>query len=186
MRETYVSDDEYSIYTLEDCDREPYVQLQVELKGEDTLFINPRCNDFMWKALLEQRECFAIYNSKGTYCGSIELQNQQSDTPEIGIDLFERFRNQGIGPRVIKLICTRYLQEHKIDYFLVRIMSTNSHSKHVFEKMGAVYLTSEENNVKAVLKRMSELVDTSKLEEGINAILGSSEDDYVLRYKYLP
>ena len=56
----------------------------------------------------------------GDYCGSLELQNPDSDTPEIGIDLFENKRNKGIAPKVVKLLAKRCYKDRKVDYFLIR------------------------------------------------------------------
>ena len=61
-----------------------------------------------------------------------------SNTPEIGIDLLEAKRNQGIAPKAVRLFARRVYETKKVDYFLIRISSNNQHRKYVFEKMGAV------------------------------------------------
>lgn len=59
----------------------------------------------MWEQVLEgEDKVFSVFEINGDYCGSLELQNPDSDTPEIGIDLFENKRNKGIAPKVVKLL----------------------------------------------------------------------------------
>ncbi len=74
------------------------------------------------------------YATDGEYCGSIEIQHQEADTPEIGIDLLENKRNKGIAPKVVVILAKRAYQDKTVEYYLIRISSRNPHSKHVFEK----------------------------------------------------
>lgn len=139
-REVYASGDGYILYPLADVDRENYIELQLRLNGDDATFLASGINNTIWEETVndENSRYFSIYKENGEYCGCIELQNYQSNTPEIGISLIESKRNQGIAAKVVKLLVQKVCQECNIDYFLLKIMSDNSHSKHVFEKMGAV------------------------------------------------
>ena len=74
----------------------------------------------MWEQVLEgEDKVFSVFEINGGYCGSLELQNPDSDTPEIGIDLFENKRNKGIAPKVVKLLAKRCYKDRKVDYFLI-------------------------------------------------------------------
>lgn len=48
-RVIYATDGEYTIYPIvaEDC--EDYVELHRQIKGENTLFLNPYSKDIMWE-----------------------------------------------------------------------------------------------------------------------------------------
>lgn len=47
----------------------------------------------MWEQILNSADrVFSLFTVKGDYCGSIELQQPDSKTPEIGIDLMESKR----------------------------------------------------------------------------------------------
>lgn len=139
-REVYASGDGYILYPLADVDRENYIELQLRLNGDNATFLATGINNTIWEETVndENSRYFSIYEENGEYCGCVELQNYQSNTPEIGISLIESKRNQGIAAKVVKLLVQKVCQECNIDYFLLKIMSDNSHSKHVFEKMGAV------------------------------------------------
>lgn len=101
--------------------------------------MNPVSKDMMWEQILKNADSvFSLFTVKEDYCGSIELQQPDSGTPEIGIDLLENKRNQGIAPKALQLFARRVCEIRKVDYFLIRISSNNLHSKYVFEKMGAL------------------------------------------------
>lgn len=120
-RQVYVSDNEFIICPIVDEDRDNYVELHRQISGEDTLFLNEHCKDMMWEQVLEgEDKVFSVFEINGDYCGSLELQNPDSDTPEIGIDLFENKRNKGIAPKVVKLLAKRCYKDRKVDYFLIR------------------------------------------------------------------
>lgn len=117
----YVSDNEFIICPIADEDRDNYVELHRQINGEHTLFLNEHCKDMMWEQVLEgEDKVFSVFEINGDYCGSLELQNPDSDTPEIGIDLFENKRNKGIAPKVVKLLAKRCYKDRKVDYFLIR------------------------------------------------------------------
>lgn len=114
------------------------------MNGEASLYLNPISKDMMWEQILNNAgSVFSLFTRKRDYCGSIELQQPNSKTPEIGIDLLESKRNQGIAPKAVRLFARRVYEIRKVEYFFIRISSNNQHSKHVFEKMGSVKLEKE-------------------------------------------
>lgn len=105
---------------------------------EKSLLLNPLYKDRMWEQVLKgDTKVFSIYRNR-EYCGSVELQNPESSSPEIGIDLLECERNKGLAPKVVRLLSQTVSSERHIDFFTVRISSDNKHSIHVFEKMGFI------------------------------------------------
>ena len=63
-----------------------------------------------------------MFTADGDYCGSIELQQSDSNTPEIGIDLLESKRNQGIAPKAVRLFAKKICEIRKVDYFVICIL----------------------------------------------------------------
>ena len=145
MRAIYTIGNGYILYKLEDADKNKYMELQRQINGVSSSFLT----DIMWDATLNELskgsdKCYSIYeDNNGQFCGCIELQNHNSSTPELGLNLVESKRNQGIAAKVVKLLVQKSCFERNIDFFLIRIKSNNLHSKHVFEKMGAVLIGEE-------------------------------------------
>ncbi|MCM1326014.1 MAG: GNAT family N-acetyltransferase [Bacteroidales bacterium] len=157
-REIFAADGEFIICMISDEDRKDYVELHRQLNGETSLYLNPLSKDMMWEQTLNHAEnIFSLFTAGGEYCGSIELQHPDSDTPEIGIDLLENKRNKGIASKAVRLFAKRVCEEKEVNYFLIRISSVNLHSQHVFEKMGAVKIGEEESVFSKFVERFGEI-----------------------------
>lgn len=184
-REIFVADSKFIICMISDDDREDYIELHRQLNGETSLYLNPLSKDMMWEQTLNHAESiFSLFTTDGDYCGSIELQHSDSNTPEIGIDLLESKRNKGITPKAVRLFAKRVCEEKKVDYFLIRISSTNLHSQHVFEKLGAVKIGVEESPFSKFVERFGEIVEKKEQDlEGYKYLFGENGDEVVFRYK---
>lgn len=189
-RVAYTTDGEYSIYQLADEDRYNYTELHRQTNGDTTLFLNDAVKDLMWDSAVnhQKNKSFPIYDFNGEYCGNIEIQNYQSNTPEMGIDLLENKRNQGIAVKTVKMLTKQFCKEHNVDYFLIRIMENNPHSIHVFEKMGAMPIGTEENIVDSIIDEINYETDENyadKIQEIIKNAFKDDDGVKVLRYKLL-
>ncbi len=161
-RKAYAMADDVSIYRIAEEDRKNYVELKRQLNGEDSLFINPRSKDTMWQMVIESTdvETYSIFY-KAQYCGSMELQNIDKKEPEIGIDLLEEYRNIGIGPKAIMLLAKKEKTEGRFATFAVRILKENSHSQHVFQKLGATKI-SQDTGIPIENETTRKVIDTLK------------------------
>lgn len=187
-REIFVADKEFIICPISDADRSDYVELHRQLNGEASLYLNPVSKDMMWEQILKNADSvFSLFTEKGDYCGSIELQQPNSNTPEIGIDLLENKRNQGIAPKAVHLFAGRVFEIRKIDYFLIRISSNNPHSKYVFEKMGAVKIGEEETAFSRFVAEFGEIAKKEGQDlEQYRTLFGESIGEIVYRYRLNP
>lgn len=184
-REIFATDGEFTICAIANEDRSDYVELHRQLNGEKSLYLNPISKDIMWEQILSNADSvFSLFMANGDYCGSIELQQPDSNTPEIGIDLLECMRNQGIAPKAVRLFAQKVYEKRKVDYFLIRISSNNLHSQHVFEKMGAVKIREEENVFSRFVERFGEIVEKEGQDlERYRYLFEESDNEVVYCYK---
>ena len=187
-RDIFTADGEFIICPISPMDRGDYVELHRQLNGETSLYLNPVSKDIMWEQILNQaNRVFSLFTAKWDYCGSIELQQPDSNTPEIGIDLLENKRNQGIAPKAVRLLARKVCEIRKVDFFLIRISSNNLHSKYVFEKMGAVKIGEEETAFSQFVERFSEIAEKADHNlEQYRDLFGESIDEVVYRYRLNP
>lgn len=187
-RDIFAADGEFIICPISNADRCDYVELHRQLNGEASLYLNPVSRDMMWEQILKNADSvFSLFTENGDYCGSIELQQPDSNIPEIGIDLLENKRNQGIVPKAVRLFAGRVCEIRKIDYFLIRISSNNSHSKYVFEKMGAIKIGEEETAFSRFVEEFSEIAEKEGQDlERYRDLFGESIDEVVYRYRLNP
>lgn len=186
-RKKFTTDDDFIICNLSDEDRSAYVELHRQLKGEHSLYLNPRSKDMMWEQILNNADSvFSVFTAKWEYCGSMELQHYDSNTPEIGIDLLENKRNQGIASKTIRLFAKKVFETRQVDYFLIRISSRNLHSMHVFEKMGAVKIGEERTYSSRIIEGFGETVESVGNLGKFRHLLGESDDETVYCYRLNP
>ena len=187
-RDIFAADGEFIICPISNADRCDYVELHRQLNGEASLYLNPVSRDMMWEQILKNADSvFSLFTENGDYCESIELQQPDSNIPEIGIDLLENKRNQGIAPKAVRLFAGRVCEIRKIDYFLIRISSNNSHSKYVFEKMGAIKIGEEETAFSRFVEEFSEIAEKEGQDlERYRYLFGESIDEVVYRYRLNP
>lgn len=159
-REILVHNDRYALSKLLESDREEYVELQRQINGDTTFFLNPLSKDIMWDSALSDKGLFIILDEEMNLCGSVELKDE-SRTPEIGISILEKCRNKGIARNAVDLLMELTYDPENIDYYLVRIEIDNAHSRHVFEKMGAEFLGED----MSTLNRFKEYLEKNSWEE---------------------
>lgn len=189
--EIFTAGEGYFLCPMTDADIENYEELQHSISGEGSEYLTTAQKNKVWDEALkgDVDRYFSIFEEHGDYCGCIELQNCRSKTLEIGLTLLESKRNQGIAAKVVKLLVQKACSEQEIEYFEVKIKAENSHSRHVFEKMGAVKIGEEEY----ALAKLRGLLNDKELELVRKALdFAKTESAYteltktVYRYKLTP
>ena len=98
-------------------------------------------------------------------CGKICLQRLSDPYPELGIELLKAYQNQGIGPEAIVPFLNTCSKMLGIQRVLVRIWKENTHSIHVFEKLGAIADGVQPYFSQAMLEYMTKSFDEEPIEE---------------------
>lgn len=186
-RKIFVSDESYYLCKLIEADKEDYMKLCRDVNTIPNFYDSQMNCDIMWKIAMESKE-FSIFNRLGNYCGNIMLKYPKSEHPEIGIDIVDKYRNQGIASRVIKMFARKNYEERPVEYYVLRVSSKNLHSKHVIEKLGAVPDDSENlffQRVMCAFRDMFEEEIYKKTKEKIERML-YEDDEKIYQYRYLP
>ena len=111
-----------------------------------------------------------------TLVGRVCMQKTNTPIPEIGIDIHADHTNKGFGPEAIIAFCNWYAEAFRIKKVSVRISCENSHSIHVFEKIGAVYHKSATYLPLGTISVMQQ-----KLPDGdFSTLLQESVREYIL------
>ena len=178
-RTIYATDGEISLSRLSETGMHDYLKLYF---GDDEI------DDFIKGIAFKRSENnYSIYDKNNEYCGNLELQNPNSDTPEIGIELIEHKQNQGIGSRAIRLFAKTLYKEFNIKYFILRVKRKNTHSRHVIEKLGCIYIETEPNRLKEYVAELEKLMDRPLPEKAREiAMSPPDEGEEIMVYKYMP
>lgn len=100
------------------------------------------------------------------------MQKIDQEVPEVGIDILEDYQNRGYGPEAIAGFANWYGESCHISKIKAPIAAGNTHSTHVFEKLGAEYaqdnlsfLKLAEDLVKDLPEKREELSHSLKVRE---------------------
>ncbi len=111
-----------------------------------------------------------------TLVGRVCMQKIDTPTPEVGIDLLAEYRNNGFGPEAIIAFCNWYAGKFDLAKVNIRISQDNSHSIHVFEKLGAVYRGATTYLPADMIKRMQQELP----DRDLGVLLQNSVREYTL------
>lgn len=69
-RKIFATNEDFIICNISDEDRSNYVELHRQLKGEDSLYLNPRSKDMMWEQILSNADSvFSVFTANGNTAG---------------------------------------------------------------------------------------------------------------------
>lgn len=111
----------------------------------------------LWETTQNPTEltCMIYLRDGDQFCSRVNMQKTDEEVPELGIDLLEKYQNQGYGPEAITAFANWYGESRHVSEIKVRIMAVNTRSAHVFQKLGAEYL-QEDPSFSAAIKRLAE------------------------------
>jgi RimJ/RimL family protein N-acetyltransferase len=184
-RKIYTSDSDYILCRLSIEDKDDYMNLLQEINTIPHFYEDKMKSDIMWKIAINGNCDFSIFNNEWEYCGNIMLKYPEAEHPEIGIDILSKFRNQGIGPRVIKLFARKVYEKRKVEYFIVRAYAYNAHSIHVIEKLGAIPDNSEDIFINSVINTLKKNMSEDEAREEAEKIF-NNDNHKVYQYRYMP
>lgn len=150
-------------------------ELIFRLSEESTLLDNRNLTDGFREAL--QQYCWEEVNSADTYnclvfrrdngdfVGKVCMQYIDQPLPELGIDICRDHRGQGYGPEAIRAFCNWYAEEFYLSKVKVRINKGNTHSIHIFEKLGANFIGSTSFVSENALETIKELLPDANLSD---------------------
>ena len=101
------------------------------------------------------------------------------------IDLLEEKRNKGIATKAVRLFAKQIYLDGITDFFLIRISSLNSHSKHVFEKMGAKFKKESPSTYAQFANEYKALLADSRFkntEEKLKKYFPEPDEEVVYEY----
>lgn len=127
-----------------------------------------------------------LVEDSGEYAGNIRLHDLSSTTPEVGIDICGKYRQQGIAYQSLRLFMEMVNDICGVDYYLVRIYSDNKASQGLFRKLGAVEIGKEPSEYQAFLDELKERVGNAEYEK-IKSKIPDMEEiagcRYIKRYR---
>ena len=95
------------------------------------------------------------------FCGRVNMQHTDQKISEVGIDLLKNYCNRGYGSEAVTGFVNWYGIKYHITEVKVCISALNTHSTHMFEKLGAE-LTGEKSMFSDLMQTISENLPGNK------------------------
>lgn len=122
---------------LQESDREKYISLQRETWVNGTALDEKKMQDILWNDMFTDNEAnFAIIRDC-EICGFCAIKNPNKDNPEISIELYERYQNQGIGYLAILKLLEICQKEYHLNKVRSKVYADNYPSILLMRKVGA-------------------------------------------------
>lgn len=134
------------IREMNDLDEESVNMLNQDDKWKARLFDCLETDDKSTKALRnlanskDTYNCLICLKDNHQFVGKVCMQHTKNAVPELGITIVSEYQNKHFAGEAIIAFCNDYCKKHNLNKVLVQIMEDNSHSIHVFEKLGAEYI----------------------------------------------
>lgn len=171
------------IREIEDTDRDLVYQLSKESVMLSALPQDEKYQEMYKQTCWEEVNRPSIFNAlifhkeTGSFVGKICMQFIDDPLPELGIDLLQKYQNCGYGPEAIVPFANWYGQQHGLSQIKVRISKENNHSRHVFEKLGAIYNEDTPSFNPSFVAMMEKLLPDADL----SSLTLNNIRDYILR-----
>ena len=191
-RKAYAENEEFILYKLTEEDKESYMKIIIDGSDHPEMYEDPIFAKFTFEtAMQENRNQFLIYDISGELMGTIMVKEADSNTPEIGIDLLKSKRYQGVAGKVIKLLAYQFYNQETMEHFVMNVLDTNTASKRMIEKTGALYVGRAESFQERVMKNLNELIlnaddDMLQKYEELKETVKQMKPQVVHQYKYEP
>lgn len=156
---------------MQDSDREDVLRLLIQVNPTAALWdekggvIRDALRDAAWAEILNDTVNYIIRDMDGTFIGRVCMQHLSDECPEVGIELFEQYRNRGFGPEALSAFIAWYKATSGQQRIKARIEQDNAHSQHVFKKLGAVYDTNDTALREATIRRLKEVLPEADISD---------------------
>lgn len=162
MNKIIATTERLELRKIQDSDKPFIYELADELHSasfsKENEDFRKKFNQVYWEKITSSYTFNALIFLKGTddFVGRICMQHIDEDVPELGIDILSHHQNKGFAPESVVTFCNWYSDKYKIDKTKIRIENENTHSIHVFEKLGARYVSPTpfyDNTILEMLKQ---------------------------------
>ena len=103
----------------------------------------------------------------GGYAGYLELDDMNTDEPEIGVNIMESYRRQGIGPEALLLLLPYLRANYRQQNYIGRVFSDNTDSQKMMQRIGAKLLRTEATPVEKAMEVAKRLLEDQKVVEEV-------------------
>ena len=132
---------------IEENDKDSYIELEKETWVGDKLLEDDNNADKVWAGIFMKTEITYTILANAEISGFCTIKHIDQDEKEIAIEIFKRFRHQGIGYQAVKLLLEICEKEYHMKSVKSKVYPDNYPSILLMRKIGAIPYATERNAV---------------------------------------
>lgn len=164
----FVEDEKYILSRYDTTDKDLFFKAWNETFENSPLINAEQFKEKSWEDVLSDTnklQLKIIDKLTQEYVGEVILMKLDTEMPEVGIQLLQKYQSQGIGTQVMNLFVNQLKFIMQVEFFTIRIRSDNYISQRLFSKMGAVKIGEEGNEYAMLMKKRMMNMGREKFEE---------------------
>ncbi len=130
---------------IEESDKDSYIELEKETWVGDGLLEGENNADQVWTGIFMKTEITYTILANAEISGFCTIKHIDQDEKEIAIEIFTRFRHQGIGYQALKLLMEICEKEYHMKSVKSKVYPDNYPSILLMRKLGAMPYGIERN-----------------------------------------
>ena len=164
----FAEDEVYVLRRLQEEDKEPFMQLLVDISDIKDAYNNRDFYEYSWVSSLNDEEVLnlsLLERESGSYLGYLTVRDPYSENPELGCDIVKEFRRKGIAYQAIQLLIRRMKDLKGTRVFKIKAYVDNVASLNLIRKLDGVEVGREDNEFISILSKSQEMIGGTLPEE---------------------
>lgn len=163
---------------LRESDRDDYMEVNWENSIVGSAYNILEFVDALWKTASSVDVTIVILEGVNyTFAGYINLQNIETEEPEIGISILKKYQGQGMGTEAMKLLLKMLREVYGADQtYVARVDARNHASRRMMEKTGFKEEGEQEGTFARFFRNFSESVGEEGMEKFARKYMDDEEE----------
>lgn len=169
MTVTKIENETYLIRPVIESDKETFMRIRKESSEMSLAYEEKSFYDFYWEKTLAgegELSMMVIQKESGDVVATCAFNDMDSDTIEIGMDVDEPFRNQGMGTQILMLL-VEYLRSNTNQRIRIRTKNNNLRCQRMIAKAGGIKVGEEPTEFDKMIANMIPVLEKTGLTEAV-------------------
>ena len=138
----FYENEKITLRKMEDSDKELFLEINRLMPLVTKIENVKEYEDILWEGYRKPTTSayFILDNHTHTVLGICQLDHIDTKTPHIGIDILEKYRQQGYGYEAVRLFIQNVHLICEADYFIWRCFQDNLGSQCLAKKLGGILI----------------------------------------------
>jgi len=167
MTVTVIENETFMIRPIIESDKETFMRIRKESSEMSLAYEETAFYEYYWEKTLageDELSMMVFLKESGDVIATCAFYHMDNDAIEIGIDVDEPMRNQGLGTKILILL-VEYLKNNTDQRIIIRTKSNNLRCQRMIAKAGGIKVEEEPTGFDGMIADMISVLEKSGLTE---------------------